>query len=95
MRSCDKCGELLDEEKLNGLTLPTPAAVLIYQLPEDIEEFKEIIKRPDYRRGLSDVWHQVRSKLKYEELSETESKCFELVRSWLVEAAEDYDLEIY
>ena len=78
-----------------SLKLEAPVAILMYRLPEDQEELQAIFKAPDYARALSDIWNKLRTKLKYEELSDEEYKHYDEVRNWFVAAAEDHEVELY
>jgi len=71
-----------------------PLAVLIYHLPGEQTELDMLQDAPKIHAALGDVWNKLRSKLKYEELSEAESEAFEQVRTWMCEAAEEWGIEI-
>lgn len=77
------------------LKLDSPVALLIYRMPEDRDELKEVLRVHDYSAMVSHIWNKIRSKLKYEELSDTEVKCFEEVKKWFLEAADDYGVDFY
>lgn len=78
-----------------SLKLDSPVAILMYRLPEDREELKDIFKAPDYGRALSHVWNKLRTKLKYEELPDEVYKHYDEVRNWFIEAAEDFEVDLY
>lgn len=71
-----------------------PFAIMVYNLPEEQEEFNEARDAGRYRSALGDVWNKVRSKLKYEELPEGHGEVYEQVRSWLVEACDEWEVEV-
>lgn len=71
-----------------------PMAIVVFALPSEQEEYAEMLRGPDYRRALGDVWQQVRSKLKYEELPEGHGEAYEQVREWIARVCEEYDVEV-
>jgi len=72
-----------------------PLMVLIYDAETEREEFEEVaIRSPRYRLALSDLYQKLRSKLKHEEISDTEATVYEQVRDWLAEACTEHEIEV-
>lgn len=69
-------------------------AILKYTLPEEREEFEMSQKGILYHIALSDIADYLRSKLKYEELSETESKIYEEIRTKFYEILNDNEISV-
>lgn len=71
-----------------------PLAVLIFNLPAEQEEYDEMTHACDVRAAWGDVWTKVRSKLKYEEISDEQATAYEQVRAWFAEACDEYGVEV-
>ena len=71
-----------------------PLAIVVFDLPEEQDDFDQALKAGAYRCALGDVWNKIRSKLKYEELPPGHGDVYEQVRSWLVEACDEWEVEV-
>lgn len=75
-----------------------PTATLTFSLPEEQEEYEDLMKAVDernrYRSAISGVFKHVRDRAKYHELSEGELTAYEQVKEWFHEAVRDYDVEL-
>ena len=71
-----------------------PKVTLEFNLPEEQEEFKTAASAPDMSLVLWDFSQFLRSKIKYEELSESDYKVYETVREKLFEIASEHNVEI-
>lgn len=71
-----------------------PIAILVYGLPDEQEDFDEARRAGAVRGAWGDVWNKVRSKLKYEELSDEQAAAYEQVRSWFAEACETWEVDV-
>lgn len=72
-----------------------PIAVLLYDMATESEEYEEAMLRgPKYRLAFGDLYQKVRSKLKYEDISDAEATVYETVRGWIAEACEEYEVDV-
>ena len=71
-----------------------PIAIMVYNLPEEQGDLDEVRRAGSYHNALSDVWNKLRSKLKYEDISETEQEVYDQVKQWVCDACETWDVEI-
>jgi len=71
-----------------------PVATLTFQLPEEADDFEQCLKSNAYRAAFGDVWNKVRSKLKYESPPAGQAEAYEQVRSWFVEACNEWEVEV-
>lgn len=70
-----------------------PKAVLEFKLPEEQEEFKTAMNAVNMSLTLSEFSLFLRSKLKYEDLSESDYKIYESIREKFFEIVDNNDVE--
>lgn len=66
-------------------------AILEFNLPEESEEHSNALNGSSYRYNIKDFDNWLRNKLKYENLSEQESKLFQEVRDKLREFMDELE----
>lgn len=71
-----------------------PLATFVFRLPEEEDEFRMFQDASKIHCGLGEVWNKVRSKLKYEDIPEEQAKAYRQVRSWLIEACNEWGFEL-
>ena len=69
-------------------------ATLSYTLPEENEEFENARKGWNYQNTLYELDQYLRSKLKYEELTETQQIIYQEVRDKLHSFASDNEVSV-
>ena len=70
-----------------------PLAVLVYDLPEEQEEFEQAQRAWRAEAALDTFRSKLREKIKYAEIPDAERELYEQVREWLAEACDQYSLE--
>lgn len=70
-------------------------AILKFDLSEEKQEFEYALKGAAAHVVLEHLWNHLRSKLKYEELSEDSEKAYEDVRENLHKLLEDYEVNLW
>lgn len=60
-------------------------AILKFKLPDEENEFSLSLKGPNYRRALDEIDNHLRSKLKYDELSDSDYHLYENLRKFVLE----------
>jgi len=68
-------------------------AILEFNLPEEDEEFKQAVKAGDMHCAIFEFSQYLRKKLKYEDLSEQETKTYENVQAEFLGILEEYNVE--
>jgi len=68
-------------------------AILEFTLPEENEEFKTAQNGANYSIALWDLDQYLRSKLKYEELSEEQHQAYQDIRGKLYELMQERDID--
>lgn len=71
-----------------------PIAIYLLKLPEEQHELEEIQKAGSYHAAFGDLWNKLRSKVKYEDVSDEEFKVYQQVKDWIGELCQEYDLEV-
>ena len=71
-----------------------PKVTLSYTLPEEREEYAITMAAGDYYAVLFDLDNFLRSKLKYEELTESDEAVYRDVRRKLNDLISEYNVEI-
>lgn len=71
-----------------------PKATLTFQLPEEQEEFHMAVKANRAHIALLDMDQFLRSKIKYEELTEEQNELYQSIRDKLREILLDRDVNI-
>jgi hypothetical protein len=69
-------------------------AILEFNLPEEQDEFEMAQSGGKYNVVLFDVMNDIRSKLKYENLTENEDKIYESVRDMIMRYLDQYGVKI-
>jgi hypothetical protein len=71
-------------------------ATLKFNLPEEQEEFLMAQQGRDYYLIISDLFSEIRSRLKYDagEFESLDGATLEVVRDWLVENMKDHNLPL-
>ena len=70
-----------------------PLAILVYDLPEEQDEFEEAQRASRYAAALNAFCNKLRGTIKHGELADEEHVIYERVREWLADACEQYDVE--
>lgn len=71
-----------------------PKHIIEFNLPEESEELKTTFKASSMHCALSDIGNVYRSKLKYENLSDTEYKIYEEMREKFWEILKEYEIDL-
>lgn len=66
--------------------------ILVFKLPEELEEFRDAQSSGQYRSALFDLQNYLRHKLKYEELSEAQDKAIRELQEEFFRITEGLDL---
>lgn len=69
-----------------------PKATISFSLPEEKEEYETTMKAVSYACALEDFRNYLRSRLKYEELTEEQSKTLDEVRTKFFEILADNEI---
>lgn len=76
-----------------------PTATLTFNLPDELEEYEDLMSAVDernrYRRALAEVFKKVRDKAKYHDLPGEVQEAYEQVREWFGDTAKDLDVELF
>ena len=76
-----------------------PSATLTFTLPEEREEYEDLMNAVDerdrYRRALAAVFEKVRNKAKYHDLPRDVTAAYEQVKEWFSDVSKDYDVELF
>jgi hypothetical protein len=67
-----------------------PKAILEFNLPEENEEFNLAIKGISYHCIIHDIKDKLRTKLKWEKLTEEQFDIYEEVQQWVFDAQEEH-----
>jgi hypothetical protein len=70
-----------------------PKAILRFNLPDEEEEWRMTLNARKYYLALWDLSQKLRSKLKYEELTEEEYKIYDQVRDMFWECLRENDVD--
>jgi len=69
-------------------------AILTFDLPEEEPEFKEALNGGMYKYALWKIDQELRGKIKYEQLSDCEHKCYSDIREQLHQILSQNNLDI-
>lgn len=69
--------------------------ILKFNLPEEKESFDLAVNGYKWKFACSDIYQWLRSKRKYEELSDAEAVCFDMFWEKFFDILGEYELEIY
>ena len=69
-------------------------AILTFDLPEEEPEFKEALNGGMYKYALWKLDQELRGKIKYEQLSDCEHKCYSDIREQLHQILSQNNLDI-
>jgi len=67
--------------------------ILLFDLPEESDEYKLHTKAPDYHRALSDMSEYLRRQIKYQDMPPEKRDVFEEIRDKFVEILCDFGLQ--
>jgi hypothetical protein len=71
-----------------------PLALLVYDLPEEREEFEQAQRSGRYQAALGTLFNKLRDKIRYAEIPDEERALYERVQEWLSDACDQYDVEV-